>query len=432
MKMKLDNVKSMKDADLLKLLVAARMHLGKREDLADGADISQALHQMLTKIDRHADYYDPATVARMKIDLGGRFTGIGVQIRRNDIKDALQVVTPIKDSPAYKIGIQTDDLITTIIREVDSKGKPLADPEVLTTKGLSTEDAVKKILGKEGTKIKLVIERDGKPMEFNLVRGKVEVESVVGHKRNDDDTWNYVIDPESKICYVRLTSFSANTARDLNKVMTKLQKAGIKGFILDLRFNPGGYLDAAVKISDLFIDDGTIVTIRPRNKAEISYIGKSDGSLLTFPMVCLVNGGSASASEIVSACLQDHHRAIIMGSRSFGKGSVQTIHEFGDGQLKMTTATFWRPNGKNLNKASTNGRDEDEWGVTPDAGFTVELTKKELGDLQDALREAEIIRPAGKRATKTEFRDRQLDMALQHLRNQIRTAAKNSTTKKAG
>jgi C-terminal peptidase prc len=431
-KMKLDNAKDLKEADLLKLLVAARTHLGKREDLADGGDVTQALQAMLSKIDRHAGYYDPATVARMKIDLGGRFTGIGVQIQKSELKDALRVVTPIKDSPAYKAGIQTNDLITTIVREVDSEGKPLAMPEVLSTKGMTTEDAVKKILGKGGTKVKLVIERDGKQLEFNLVRGKVEVESVLGAKRNDDDSWNYVVDPESKICYVRLTQFSANTARDLDKVMRKLQKAGIKGFILDLRFNPGGYLDAAVKISDLFIDDGTIVTIRPRGKAEISYIGKSDGSLLAFPMVCLVNGGSASASEIVSACLQDHHRAIIMGSRSYGKGSVQTIHEFGDGQLKMTTATFWRPNGKNLNKASTSGRDMDEWGVSPDAGFSLEFTKKELGDLQDALREAEIIRPPGKRDIKIHFQDRQLQMALDYLRNQIKTASKNGGAKKAG
>src|SRR5262249_39112884 len=216
-------------------------------------------------------------------------------------------------------------------REVDSEGNPLTNPERIPTKGMTTDEAVKKILGKEGTKITIIVERDGKPIEFNLVRGKVEVESVVGVKRNADDSWNYVVDPENKICYVRLNSFSHNTYRDLEKVMRTLSKNGIKGFILDLRFNPGGLLDQAVKVSDLFIDDGMIVTIRPRVGAETSYIGKSDGSYLAFPMVCLVNGGSASASEIVSACLQDHHRAVIVGSRSYGKGSVQTIHPFETG-----------------------------------------------------------------------------------------------------
>ena len=263
---------------------------------------------MLGKLDKHTDYIDPETAEAWGRDVRGNFKGIGVQIRRNNVKDMLQVVTPIMGSPAYKAEMQAGDIITTIIREVDSDGKPLPKPEVISTKGMTTEQAVKKILGKEGTKVKLIVEREGvkDPIEFNLIRGQIEVESVLGHKRNNDDSWNYVIDPENKICYVRLTQFSENTARDLEKVMKKLSKAGIKGFILDLRFNPGGLLDSAVKISDLFIDDGLIVTIRPRNGPETSYVGKADGSYASFPMVCLVNGGSASASEIVSACLQDH------------------------------------------------------------------------------------------------------------------------------
>ena len=141
-------------------------------------------------------------------------------------------------------------------------------------------------------------------------------------------------------------------------------------------------------------------------------------------MVCLINSGSASASEIVSAALQDHGRAIIMGSRSFGKGSVQHIHGFDNKSIiKVTAQTFWRPNGRNLNKSSTKGRDEDEWGVTPNKGFEIKLTRKEEDDLYDHLREAEIIR-AGPPEKKTEFRDRQLDMAVNYLRGQIQTAAR--------
>jgi C-terminal peptidase prc len=436
-KEKLENVKAAKDADLVKLLADARQHLGKREDLANGKDITYSLNAMLTKLDKHTYYFDPESARRMDQDIRGNFSGIGVQIRKNIIKDQLQVVTPIIGSPAYKAGLTANDIITQIVREVDSNGKKLAKPETIPTKGLSTEDAVKKILGKEGTPIKLVVEREGakEPITFSLIRGRVEVESVLGAKRNEDDSWNYVIDPENKICYVRLTQFSHNTYRDLEKVMRKLYKAGIKGFVLDLRFNPGGLLDSAVKISDLYIDDGLIVSIRPRNGPETSYVGKSDGSYATFPMVCLVNGASASASEIVSACLQDHGRAIIMGSRSYGKGSVQTIHPFDTGgRLKLTTATFWRPSGRNLNRASTSGKDEDEWGVTPDDGFTVKLSTKQLNDLQDHLRDAEIIRrhdQPTKANGKAEFHDRQLDMALDYLRAQIRTAAK-AGTKKAG
>jgi carboxyl-terminal processing protease len=305
---------------------------------------------------------------------------------------------------------------------------------------MSTEEAVKKIVGKEGTKVKIIVEREGesKPLEFNLIRGSVELETVLGHKRNADDSWNYVIDPDSQICYVRLSGFQENTSRDLEQLMRKLYKAGIKGFILDLRFNPGGLLDQAVKISDLFIDDGMIVTIKPRTGPETSYLGKSEGSFTTFPMVCLVNGYSASASEIVSACLQDHGRALIVGSRSYGKGSVQTILPFRDtgkmAQLKVTTATFWRPSGKNLNKASTPGKEEDDWGVRPDKGYNLPLSIKELNDLQDHQRDREIIaRPGAKAPAVNEtFRDRQLDLALEYLRAQIKLATNKGSAKKAG
>src|SRR5262249_42860036 len=160
---------------------------------------------------------------------------------------------------------------------------------------------------------------------------------------------------------------------DMQEALTKLDKEGVKGLILDLRFNPGGLLDSAVKISDLFIDDGLIVTIRPRIGREQNYGGESEGSYLNFPMVCLVNGGSASGSEIVAAALQDHKRAIVMGERSYGKGSVQNIQPFSStgGEIKLTTASFWRPSGKNLNKSSTKGKDDEGWGVRPDKGHEV-------------------------------------------------------------
>lgn len=427
---KLKDSKSLREADLIKVLTEARQQLGKREDLSRGKDVTAALNSMLEKLDRHTGYIDPETARKFETDTKGDFSGIGVQIRKNNVRDQLQVVTPIINSPAYKAKIYAGDIITQIIREVDSEGNPLEKPEVIPTKGMTTEEAVVKILGKPGTKVKLTVEREGEkePLEFNLIRGSVAVESVMGFKRNEDDSWNYVIDPENKICYVRLTQFAGNTTKALEDLMRKLSSAGIKGFVLDLRFNPGGLLDGAVKISDLFIDDGMIVTIRPRNGAETSYIGKADGSYTSFPMVCLVNGGSASASEIVSACLQDHGRAIIVGSRSFGKGSVQTIHHFDTGgRLKLTTATFWRPSNKNLNRASTGGKEEDEWGVKPDPGFDIKISAKELNDLQDFQREREIIRRPGQappETNKVEFKDRQLDAALEYLRGQIKNGTK--------
>ena len=166
------------------------------------------------------------------------------------------------------------------------------------------------------------------------------------------------------------------------------------------------------------------MSIRPRAGKPYEFKGMSEGSLTGFPMVCLVNGGSASGSEIVSAALQDHKRAYVIGERSYGKGSVQNIMEFDGGDLKMTTATFWRPSNKNLNKSSTTGKEEDEWGVTPDK--VVKLTSKERADLQEHLRDTEIIQPKGRTPSKekAEFKDKQLDAALEYLRGQIKVVDK--------
>ncbi|MSR30745.1 MAG: S41 family peptidase [Gemmataceae bacterium] len=431
---KLKSPKELKEKDILEVLAAARMHLGKREDLDKGKDIDITLQRMLSHLDPYTTYIDAETKANFDRDVQGNFTGIGVQIRKDSNTDMLLVVTPIKNSPAYKAGVMAGDIITTVIREVDSEGKKLPEQEVISTKGMQLSDAVKKILGRANTKVKIVVKREGeeKPLEFEITRGRVEVETVLGFQRNKDDDWNYMIDPKSKIGYVRLTSFSRNTARDLLKIMRELVGKGVKGFVLDLRFNPGGLLDSAVDISDLFIDDGLIVSIRPRAGRESKHTGIHEGSLLEFPMVCLVNGGSASGSEIVSAALQDHHRALIVGERSYGKGSVQNIQPFGDGELKLTIASFWRPNGKNLNKSSTGGKDEDEWGVKPD--LEIKLSRKERDDLMEHHREIEIIHkkiPSGTPGEKKEFKDKQLDEALNYLRENISTA-KESPAKKAG
>jgi C-terminal peptidase prc len=436
-KERLDKVKDLSENELIGLLTDARQRLGKREDLADNKDVEMALHQLMSHLDPYTNYIDKETVDDFNKQTRAQFSGIGIQIRKDTARDMLLVVTPLKGSPAHKAGFKAGDLITKITREVDSEGKVLPQPEVLSTKGLALSDAVKKILGKAGTEVKLTVEREGveKPIEYTLKRGRIEVETVLGIKRQANDEWDYLVDSSNKIAYVRLTSFAENTARDLKAVMADLTKDGIKGMVLDLRFNPGGYLKSAVEISDLFIDDGLIVTIRPRVGQPDAHVGKHEGSLLDFPMVVMVNSGSASASEIVSACLQDHKRAVVLGERSYGKGSVQNILPFGPtgGEIKLTTATYWRPSGKNINKASTKGTDEEEWGVTPDKGFIVKLSRAERDQLQEAQRDSEIIpnRDVQPKEPKPEFKDRQLDSALDYLRDQIKTAGKLQP-KKAG
>jgi carboxyl-terminal processing protease len=374
----------------------------------------------------------------------------------------LMVVTPIRGSPAYRarpsnvevseteVGLKAGDVITKIVREVDSEGKSLDSPEVISTQGMLLSDAVKKIKGKAGTRVKLEVDRDGydKPLKFEITRARVELESVVGFKRNEDDSWNFAIDPQEGIYYIRLNQFAHQTFQDLEKVVKELNKKGIKGLVLDLRFNPGGLLGSAVNVSDLFIDDGLIVTVRPRVGREEAYIAPVNGdrqtrrnhNYLNFPMVCLVNGHSASGSEIVAACLQDHKRALIVGERSYGKGSVQNVQPFEEGDLKVTIASFWRPNGRNLARLTPAGKpatEDEEWGVRPDKGYLVKLSEKERDDLQDFQHNQEIIprrdRPVKEsdKEEKSEFRDRQLEKGLDYLRGLIKTASRTSA-KKAG
>jgi carboxyl-terminal processing protease len=424
---RLDKVHDLSEAELTALLADVRERLGQRDDLENHKDIDYALQRMLAHLDPYTTYIDPETIARFTTETTGEFKGIGISIRENRSKGMLQVVTPLKGSPAYRAGLKAGDLIASITRYEDDKGHTLSEPEVISTKGMTTSDAVKKIQGKPGTKIKLTVEREGvpEPLTFEVRRAVIEVESVLGVKREKNDNWDYLLDTANKIAYVRLTGFARNTYRDLLSVMKKLNAEHINGLILDLRFNPGGLLSSAVQISDLFIDDGKIVTIRPRVGREQTERGHHEGSLLDFPMVVLVNGMSASGSEIVAACLQDHERAIVMGERSYGKGSVQNIQPFEGGELKLTTASFWRPSGKNLNKSSTSGKDEDEWGVTPNRGFTLKLSERERDELWEQQQDAQIIprRDIPPKEKKTEFKDRQLEMALSYLRGQIRTAA---------
>jgi C-terminal peptidase prc len=428
---RLAKAKNLKEKDLRTLLSDARERLGKREDLANHKDINISMRRLLGTLDPYSTYYDKETLERFRQDVEGQFVGIGVQIRKHPTRDALEVISPIKDSPAYNKAakkVLAGDVITTITLIVDAKGKPLAEPKVISTKGLSVSDAVTKIKGKAGTNVRLTLEREGepKPVEVELTRGQVEVETVLGLRRKPSDEWDHFVDAASRIAYVRLTQFSANTYRDLQKLMKKLDKQGLKGLILDLRFNPGGYLESSVSIADLFIDDGLIVTVRPRVGEEQPFTGRHEGSYLKFPMACLVNGRSASASEIVSACLQDHNRAVIIGERTYGKGSVQESGRFDGGELKLTVATYWRPSGKNIHKGNTGGKPEEVWGVLPNKGYEVRQTPQQRAELEEYLDKQMLIvrhdRPV--KNGKPELKDRQLDKAIEYVREQLKLSSR--------
>lgn len=297
--------------------------------------VQGAVEGMLASLDPHSSYLPPDMYKEMKIDTSGEFGGLGIEIT---VKDGiLTVVSPIEDTPAYKAGLQSGDQILKI--------------EDRFTKDLSIMDAVKLMRGPKGTSISITIMREGfpKPKEFTLVREIIKVKSVKARTLED----GYV--------YVRVAQFQERTVDDLHDALEALQEengTGIKGLILDMRNNPGGLLDQAVKVADTFLDNGLIVYTEGRESgSQMKFSAHADGDELTCPLVVLINGGSASASEIVAGALQDHKRAVVMGTQSFGKGSVQTIIPLGDNSgLRLTTARYYTPLGTSIQAR----------GITPD------------------------------------------------------------------
>ena len=419
--------KGLKSAGINELLADAREALHRREDLNERkAEEATLKHIFARHLDKYSYYVEADTVRRFKADTSGSFTGVGIQVRRDPARDMLIVVTPIKDSPAYKAGVKTGDHIFQIKRDMDSDGKQFDKTETINAVGLPLEDAIKKIVGRPGTKVRLVFEREGaaKPIEIEITRAVITSESLYGVKRNADDSWNYMLDDAKKIGYARIGSFQDNTHIELQRAIATLKKQGMKAFILDLRFCPGGKLNTALEIGDMFVNDERIVSLKYRSGLEIPRNGKKAGSELDFPMAVLLNRQSASASELVTACWQDHKRVTVVGDRSFGKGTVVNSTEFAPtgGILTFTTATFWRPSGKNLEKIMTSGKEEEEWGVSPNEGFRIKLGRNEETDLFEHLRKQEIIprRDLKEKEPGEPFRDVQLERALEHVREQAK------------
>lgn len=337
-----------------------------------------AIRGMLDELDPYSNYISPDEIDRFKTSVESQFGGIGIQITQEN--GELRVLSPIVGSPAYLAGLEAGD----VIMEVDGK----------ETEGLGLDQAVKLLKGEPGTKVKLTVfhAHSRKKETLTIERKIIEVETVLGDKRGDDDSWNFMLDDEKKIGYIRLTSFSRSTASDLESALKKLKKDGMKGLVLDLRFNPGGLLKSAIDVADLFIPDGRIVSTKGRNTDEKPVNARKAGTFEGFPMAILVNRYSASASEIVSACLQDHKRAIVVGERTWGKGSVQNVIELEEGHsaLKLTTAAYMRPSGKNIHRFP-DAKETDEWGVMPDKGFDLKLPDGELGDLVRTRRDRDLL-----------------------------------------
>lgn len=296
------------------------------EETDDQKLVEAAINGMLTSLDPHSGYMDAESYDDMETQTKGEFGGLGIEITAD--KGFVRVMSPIDDTPAFKAGLQTGDYITHI--------------DGLSVAGLSLNDAVKKMRGKPGTEVTLTISRQEKePFDVTLKRAIIKVKPV-----------KYEV--KGNVGYIRIVSFSETTADMTKKAVLELTKKigkdKIHGLILDLRNNPGGLLDQAVAVCDLFLDGGEIVSTRSRRPEDTMRFSAGKGDMTNgLPIVVIINEGSASASEIVSGALQDHHRALLVGLKSFGKGSVQTIRSIpGFGGIRMTTARYYTPSGKSI------------------------------------------------------------------------------------
>jgi carboxyl-terminal processing protease len=294
----------------------------------DGKLIESAINGMLTGLDPHSSYMDSKSFRDMQVQTRGEFGGLGIEVTMED--GLIKVVAPIDDTPAAKAGVLANDIITK-----------LDDEQV---QGLTLNQAVEKMRGPVNTKIKLTIQRKGqdKPVEVSITRDVIRVRAV--RSRVEED-----------VGYIRVSQFNEQTTENLKKaisdITSQVPPEKLKGFILDLRNNPGGLLDQAISVSDAFLEKGEIVSTRGRNAEETQRFNARAGDLTkNKPIIVMINGGSASASEIVAGALQDHKRATVIGTRSFGKGSVQTIIPLGaqNGALRLTTARYFTPSGKSI------------------------------------------------------------------------------------
>ncbi|MFV2067513.1 MAG: S41 family peptidase [Pirellulales bacterium] len=399
--------------ELLEMFVDALDQVERNyiKDLSRRELMEAAIEGMLSKLDQHTGYVPPEELDRFRTGVENEFGGIGIRVSVE--RGRLRVVSPLVGTPAYRAGVLAGDIVTHI------EGEPAVDIKV--------DEAVKRLKGPVGSEVTLTVQSPDHPegRQITMKREIVRIQTVLGLHRLDDDSWEFLYDQESHIGYVRVTAFGRHTSRELRQALESLVSQNMKGLVLDLRFNPGGLLSSAVEVSDLFLSEGRIVSTRGRNVDEQVWDAHRRGTFADFPMVVLANQFSASAAEIVSACLQDHGRAVVVGQRTFGKGSVQNIIELENGRsaLKLTTAGYLRPNGKNIDRESSEPG-SDEWGVSPNKGFEIYLSDLEASRLANRRFQLDIIRkPREGDEANDDLPDQQLQKAVAYLQDQIKAAS---------
>ncbi|MDJ0732366.1 MAG: S41 family peptidase [Crocosphaera sp.] len=355
-------------------LAVRREYIGESKTYDTKDEAYKAIREMLEKLgDPYTRFMDPEEFKNMQIDTSGELTGVGIQITKDEETKELTVVAPIEDTPAFEAGILAKDVITKI------NGK--------TTEGMEVEDAVKLIRGKPGSKVTLTIRRTNQEFNYPIIRARIELHPV---KARIEET------PSGKVGYIRLTQFSAHASEEMRDAIREAEAAKVNGYILDLRSNPGGLLYSSVEIARMWLDQGRIVSTVSRN-GELEAQRATNRALTDKPLVIMVDGGSASASEILSGALQDNDRATLVGTKTFGKGLVQSVRRLGDGTsgLAVTIAKYLTPSGRDINKQ----------GIEPD--IVVELTEEQRKELQQ------------ERDKIGDFGDPQFDKAYDILKQEI-------------
>lgn len=309
----------------------------------DQEEAYTAVREMLEQLeDPYTRFMDPQEFSSMQIETSGELTGVGIQITQEEETKEIVVVSPIEQTPAYEAGLLSGDVITSIDGQ--------------STEGMELSDAVNLIRGPVNSQVQITVQREEKPLEFELTRARIEIHPV---------RYSVESGPEGSVGYIRLTQFSANAAAEMREAIQALEERDVTGYVLDLRSNPGGLLFSSIDIAEMWIEEGTIVSTVDRNSVSDEEVAHNQ-ALTDRPLVVLVDGGSASASEILSGALQDNNRATLVGTQTFGKGLVQSVRGLADGSgVAVTIAKYLTPDGRDINKL----------GIEPD--FVVELTEEQ-------------------------------------------------------
>ncbi len=379
------------------------------EHVSDKKLLRGAIRGMMSQLDPYSTYFSPRQWRQFDQETRGKFSGIGARMARRGRRGPFVVISPLENSPAQRAGMLPGDRVLAINGRSLSADSGLRQMETLLS-------------GAPGSSLTVTVLHKGarRPVTLHIVRKIITLHSVKGFRRNANGHWNYWINHRHRIAYVRISAFMSGTASELDHALLPLihSNGSVHGLILDLRFNPGGLLTSAVAVAQRFLSSGVIVSTHGRTKSS-DFVARATPAFTypDFPVVVLVNQYSASAAEIVSGALKDHHRALLIGVRTFGKGSVQNIVTLNGGRsaIKLTTAYYYLPDGRNIMRK----KGSKVWGVDPSRGFNIPMSNAQNVAILEARERTDMLPPSGRnappKATVLSARDRQLQRALQAL-----------------